>query len=510
MTDTTSANKRIAKNTLFLYIRMLIIMSVTLYTSRVILEILGITDYGIYQVVGGIVGFLAFLNVALSTGTSRFITFDLGRNNEDTLSKTFITSVNVHILLALVIAVLGELIGLWLIHNKLKIPPALIHSAIIAFHWSIMTVVFSVITVPYNADIISHERMNIFAYIGIAEAFTKLGIVYLLKFSESSRLELYAFLLFCIQFLLFLWYLIYCTKNFKECSYRFYIDWKKFKEIASFSGWSLFSSSGIALNNQGILILLNIFFSPAVVTARTISLQVNNAVNQFVNNFRTAVNPQIVKLYAAGEQEKSRHLLLNSTKYSYYLMLLLCLPLGLLAKPILSLWLKEVPEYTVPFLQLVLIQSLIQVFDNSFYTALYAKGQLKQNALLSPLFLFIMFPIVFILFKLGFSPLALSWAAVVTFAIIAFIVKPILIIKLVNYTWKDIRSVILPCIKVSLCALPLPIISVYSLNESFWDYILIGIVSFISVSLSIYLIGIDSDIRKTIIKTIKTRIFNPQ
>ena len=373
-----------------------------------------------------------------------------------------------------------------------------------------MTVVFSVITVPYNADIISHERMNIFAYIGIAEAFTKLGIVYLLKFSESSRLELYAFLLFCIQFLLFLWYLIYCTKNFKECSYRFYIDWKKFKEIASFSGWSLFSSSGIALNNQGILILLNIFFSPAVVTARTISLQVNNAVNQFVNNFRTAVNPQIVKLYAAGEQEKSRHLLLNSTKYSYYLMLLLCLPLGLLAKPILSLWLKEVPEYTVPFLQLVLIQSLIQVFDNSFYTALYAKGQLKQNALLSPLFLFIMFPIVFILFKLGFSPLALSWAAVVTFAIIAFIVKPILIIKLVNYTWKDIRSVILPCIKVSLCALPLPIISVYSLNESFWDYILIGIVSFISVSLSIYLIGIDSDIRKTIIKTIKTRIFNPQ
>lgn len=502
-----SNNGTIAKNTVFLYVRMLIIMGVSLYTSRVILEVLGITDYGIYQVVGGIVGFLAFLNIALSTGTSRFITFELGCNNLKSLTTVFVTSLNIHILLAIFIAIVGECVGIWLIYHKLVIPPSSFNNAVAAFHWSILTVVFSIISVPYNSEIIAHEKMHVFAYIGFCEAFLKLGIVYLLELSVTNRLELYALLLCVVQIILFLIYLFYCKNKFSECKYKFSIEWSKCKEIAIFSGWSLFSSSGLALNNQGILILLNLFFSPAVVTARTISLQVNNAVNQFVNNFRTAVNPRIVKYYAAGEFDESKNLLLISTKFSFYLMLCICLPLGVLAKPILSIWLVEVPEFTVPFLQIVLIQSLIQVFDNSFYTALYAKGQLKQNALLSPLFLFIMFPIVYLCFKIGASPLFLSWTSVVTFGIIAFLVKPILLIKIVGYGWKDIRSVLLPCLYVTICALPVPILLGNIMDSTHViNCFIIGTVCVTSCLLSTYYIGMDSNMRKAIISRIKHQI----
>lgn len=474
---------------------MLLVMAVSLYTSRVILEVLGITNYGIYQVVGGIVGFLAFINVALSTGTSRFLTFELGKGIGKRLSNTFITSINVHILLVILIVMLAEPIGIWLIYHKLQIPENSFDAALVAFHWSIATVAVSIITVPYNASIISHENMSIFAYLGIFEVIAKLGVVYCLLIFPSGRLQIYAACLFGVQLIVFIIHVIYCRLHFVETRYRFSIDKNIFKEILSFSGWSLFSSSGLALNNQGILIVLNMFFSPQVVVARAISLQVNGAVNQFINNFRTAVNPQIVKLYASEEYDESRRLLLASTKYSFYMMLLLCLPLGILAKPILSLWLVEVPEYTVIFLQIILIQSLVQVFDNSFYTALYAKGQLKQNAILSPSFLFIMFPVVYVFFKLGYSPVALSWVSLATFGIIAFCVKPYLLIHIVDYNAKEIWEVIYVCLQVLLTSVPVPILMYAMLPDTILADILIGIICLMSVSLSVYNIGLSKEMQ---------------
>ena len=499
-----SSNKTIAKNTIFLYFRMMLTMIISLYTSRVILQVLGVDDYGIYQAVGGIVGFLSFINNALSTGSSRFITFGLGEGNFQKLKNIFSTTLTAHICLAFLIVLLAETVGLWFLHNKLIIAPERLNAAEFVFHLSILTAFFSLTQVPYNACIIAHEKMGVYAYVSIIEASLKLVIVYLLTIGDIDKLKLYAFLLCLIHVGIVLYYNIYCTRHFEETKFRFFFDRKLFKEIAGFSGWSLFANASLAVNNQGILVLLNMFFSPAIVTARAISLQVNSAANQFVTNFQTAANPQIVKLYAAKDYEGSKHLLLQTTKFSFYLMLLLCLPICLGAKQLLTIWLKTVPEYTVVFLQLVVIQSLFCVFDTSFYRALYAKGRLKENALVSPTLGFIRFPITYLLFKSGFSPIALSWASLITFAILGLIVKPILVIKIVDYKWLDILSVFIPCFKVAVCSLPIPLLLYYNLDcDSLFSFIAVVLISMVSVAISAWLVGIDRNMRNMLIGKIK-------
>ena len=492
-------NKTIAKNTLFLYFRMMFTMVVSLYTSRVILQVLGVDDYGIYQAVGGIVGFLSFLNGALSTGTSRFLTFELGAGNFEKLKRTFSTTLTIHIVLAILIVLLAETIGLWFLHHKMVISLDRLDAAVFVYHISIITAVFTLTQVPYNASIIAHERMSVFAYVSIFEVTAKLLIVYLLKLGDFDRLKFYAILLFIVQVGLMLFYRIYCTKQFPETKYQFVYDKSILKSIAGFSGWSLFANGAIALNSQGILLLLNMFFNPAVVTARAISIQVNMAINQFVGNFRTAVNPQIVKRYASGDIEGSQKLLLESTKYSYYMMFLLCFPVILLAEPILQLWLGIVPEYTVLFLQLILIQSLFQVFDTSFYTALYAKGQLRENAMISPSILFIAFPVIYLLFQMDFSPIALSWAMLISYAVLGLIIKPVLIVKIVNYSWKDIIIVFRSCMLVTVVSLPIPIYLalVYDISN-ITTSICILLITLIITAFSIYMLGIDNITKRII------------
>ena len=492
-----SNNKAIAKNTLFLYFRMMFTMLVSLYTSRVILQVLGVDDYGIYQTVGGIVGFLSFINGALSTGTSRFLTFELGAGDFERLKRTFSTTLTIHIGLALLVVLLAETVGLWFLYNKMVIPADKLEAAVYVYHISILTAVFTLTQVPYNASIIAHERMSVFAYVSIVEVTAKLLVVYLLGIGEFDKLKLYATLLFVVQIGLIIFYRIYCTHQFKETKFSFVYDKSILKSIAGFSGWSLFANASSALNSQGVLLLLNMFFAPAVVTARAISIQVNMAASQFVNNFRTAVNPQIVKRYAAGDIDGSRQLLLSSTKYSYYLMFMLCLPICLLARPILELWLGVVPEYTVVFLQLILTQSLFQVFDTSFYTALYAKGRLKENALLSPTLGFIQFPIIYLLFKIGCSPVSLSWTSLITYAILGLIVKPILIVRIAEYRWCEILQVFKSCLLVTVAALPVPIYSSYCLDTAkIINDIYVLIITFVSVAICIYTIGIDKATRQ--------------
>lgn len=498
---------QIAKNTVFLYFRMLFVMGVTLYTSRVILDVLGVNDYGIYQTVGGIVGMLTFINSALSTGTSRFITFELGKNNPENLKKTFSTTVSMQGILILVIIIFAETVGVWLVKNKIQIPHDVINAALGAFHLSVFTTVFSLLSVPYLASIIAHEKMGIFAYVGICEVCAKLGIIYLLTLGDFNKLIFYAFLLLMVQICVTLFYVIYCNLNFEECHYRLVFHKDIFNQIAKFSGWSLLAASSIALNNQGILVLLNMFFSPAVVTARAISLQVSNAANQFVNNFRTAVNPQIIKQYAAGNIAESKTLLLSSTKYSYYMMFLLSLPICLGARELLGVWLKEVPEYTVIFLQLVVVQSLFQVFDTSFYTVLYAKGDLKANALISPTIGFMIFPIVYLLFKSGASPVVLSWASLGMYAILGLIVKPILIIKIADYKWKEIWNVYFPCISVSLISGGLSILLTrYVIHGGFVGLCMITAIS-LGISLPvIYFIGLTKTVRQNLSSVVIRKI----
>lgn len=493
-------NKTIAKNTLFLYFRMMFTMVISLFTSRIILQKLGVDDYGIYQAVGGVVSFLSFINGALSTGSSRFLTYALGEGNVEKLRRTFSTTLNIHILIAILIVVVAETIGLWFLYNKMVIAPDRLSAAVYTYHLSILTAVFTLTQVPYNATIVAHEKMSIYAYMSIFEVSAKLLICYLLAIGDFDRLMMYATLLLGVQVGIMCFYRLYCTHHFEEARFSFSFDKKIFREIAGFSGWSMFANASIALNSQGVLILLNMFFAPAVVAARAISLQVNMAANQFVSNFRQAANPQIVKKYAAGDHEGSKHLLLESTKYSYYMMYLIALPVCLLAYPLLKLWLGVVPDYTVPFLQLVIVQSLFQVFDTSFYMALYAKGRLRENALTAPIIAFMIFPITYVFFKLGYSPLVLSWTSLVVYAILGMLQKPLLIMKIVDYKLSEIWGVYRACIIVTLISLPIPII-VYSVLDTtvLINFILVSVVSVLSVGITVFFFGIDRMVRKKVI-----------
>lgn len=508
--DKNSNNKTIAKNTIFLYIRMMVTMVISLYTSRVILKVLGIDDFGIYQAVGGIVGFFSFINSALSSGSSRFITYGLGEGNRNKLKKVFNTTLTSHILLALIIIVIAESLGYWFLHHKLIIPPERLDAAVWVFHLSILTVFFTLTQVPYNACIIAHENMKIFAYVSIIEAVMKLLIVYMLLIGQIDKLILYAILHCALQISIVIFYRIYCTKRYEETHFKLGIDKSIFKEIVGFSGWSLFANSAIALNNQGILLLLNMFFAPAVVAARSISIQVEMAAYQFMTNFQTATVPQIVKRYAQKDYEGSKVLLLDMTKYSFYLMLLLALPIFFSADQLLSLWLGTVPPYTAIFLQIIIIQSLFQVFDTSFYKALYAKGQLRENALLSPTCLFINFVVVYFLFKLGCSPVALSWSTAACYAVIGLVVKPILLIKIVDYKWSDILSVVWPCLKVLILSLIVPIgISIYIKDfetSQLGMFAIMVTACLLSVACVVWFAGLTAEMRLKLLGIVRSKL----
>ncbi len=504
-----SNNQTIAKNTLLLYFRMAVTMIVSLYTSRVVLQILGVDDYGIYQAVGGIVAFLGFINNALGTGSSRFIAFGLGEDNIDKLKKIFSTTLFAHIILAIFIVIIAETAGVWFLENKLNIPEDRFDAAEFAYHLSILTAFLTLTQVPYNACIIAHERMNIYAVISIIEAVSKLLIVYALSIGGIDKLKLYATLLCVLQVCIMLYYRHYCNKHFEECRIKLCFDKKLFKEIASFSGWSLFASSAIALNSHGVLLLLNMFFSPAVVAARSISIQVNLAANQLVTNFQTASVPQIVKRYASKDYEGSKQLLLQTAKFSYYLMLLMSLPLCLVSDQLLEIWLGVVPEYTGVFLRIIILQSLFQIFDTTFYYALYAKGRLRENALISPTIAFIQFPVVYFLFKNGFSPVALSWASFVVYAILGLVIKPILVVKVVNYRCSDIISVIIPCLKVTIVSsiIPLLLYFVFLSNTSkVFSFIILTVTGILSVIVTCWLIGIEPNVRSQILSFIKVKL----
>lgn len=505
-----SSNKTIAKNTIFLYFRMMFTMVVSLFTSRVILQVLGIEDYGIYQTVGGIVGMLQFVNHALATGSSRFLTFEMGTGDNEKLKRTFSSVITAHILLALIIVLVAETIGLWFVYNKLVIPAERMNAAIFAYHLSILAAIFQITQVPYNACIISHEKMGIYAYASIAEVTLKLAIVYILYIGGWDKLKLYSVLFFCVTVGLILFYRFYCTRKFEETRYTLMWDKSIMNGVLSYSGWNLFANASIALKNQGAVVLVNMFFNPSVVAARAVANQVNMAASHFISNFRTAANPQIVKRYAAKDYDGSKALLLTSTKFSYYLMLLLAMPICLVAEPLLHLWLGQVPEFSVVFLQLSVITSLFQVFDTSFYTALYAKGQIRENALISPTLGFLAIIATYILFQLGFSPVSLAWTLLLDYAILGLIIKPILVIKIVNYTWTDIFTVFRPCFIVTLVSSIIPF-GVYILREeilpnTLLQFFVITGVSFISITISIWIFGLNKDMRNRVINALRKKI----
>lgn len=505
-----SDNKRIAKNTIFLYFRMLLTMFVGLYTSRVILQVLGIEDYGIYSAVGGVVGMMTFLKSALATGSSRFLTFELGRKDYIRLRKMFSTLLSAHIILGVVIVILCETIGLWIVCNKLVIPGDRFYAALWCFHVSVLTCFFGVVEVPYNATIISHERMNVYAYVSIVDSVLKLLIVYLLFISPIDKLVFYAVLFMLVNVGVMLFYMLYCRKKYKESSYSFILDLPILKEVLAYSAWNLLANIGVTFKNQGAIVLVNMFFNPSVVTAQTIANKVSHLTDQFVQNIRTAVNPQIVKRYAASDNRRSMSLMLTSTKYSYFLVLLIGLPIILIAEPLIALWLGQVPEYSVPFLQLIMITSIVNVFNTSLYTAIYATGKVRDNAISGSVIWLMVLPIAYIFFRLGYSPMVISVVTLICNSVLSFVQKPILLHNIAKYPWTDIFFLFWSCLKVSVIALPIPLLAYLVrralFDNSFLESVSLVIVSFVSISISVWMFGMDYEIRNKIRSFVKSKL----
>ncbi len=448
-------SKRIAKNTLFLYARLIFVFGVTLYTSRVVLDKLGVDDYGLYNVVYSIIGLLSFLNGTLSFGTSRFITFDLGRKDIEKLKYTFSTALCTHLLLAGIILLLGETIGIWYVYNVMVCPPERFTAAFIVYQISILATIISIIQVPFTSEIMAHEEMDIYAYIGIYEAVARLLIVFLLIRSPFDKLIYYASLVAIVGISVLLIYMYFCGRKFEEVQFRFRFSKKTFKELLGFSGWNVIANLSNTLMSQGVIMLFNIFFLPVVVAAQAISNQISNALMQFVNNVRNAVNPQVIKLYADGKYDESQKLTFASAEYIFDLLLLMGVPLIMAMPALLNLWLVDVPEYTIAFARLIVLQDILGNFSAAFYTPMVAANKIQKNSVAAVFLCLLQFVLLFILFKFGCGPLWARYLAMLSTFLFSFVVKPYILWKDVNYSLRDIYYCVGRCIRVLLVVIAL-------------------------------------------------------
>lgn len=450
MQNSQHNNKRIAKNTLFLYLRMLLALVVSLYTSRVVLDALGIIDYGINNIVAGVVSSFAFFSSSLSNAAQRYLSFVLGRNDMVEVRKVFNLNLLIYAVVAAVVFVSILFIGGWFVENKLIIPAERINAALWVLFCTSVSLCITLVTAVYDSVLIARENMRIYAYLGLFDVFAKLLIVYLLIVSSFDNLIFYAVLTLIVTILVRITTAAYCMCKYDECSLRFYWNKKLFVEMFGFVGWNLTGCAVWTLNEQGINILLNLFFGPAVNAARGLAYQVNSAVNNFATNFMVAVRPAMIKLYAANDIEKFRQLILRSSRFSYYLMWFLGLPLILRADYVLSLWLKEVPEYTAVFVQWVLVCSLINVLTNPLWSAVQAVGDLKRFCLWGNCVTIMVFPISLVFIWLGYNPVVpMIVATFVRFVYLFVAIK--LLNTLFDFPLKAyLLQVIKPILKVTL------------------------------------------------------------
>lgn len=495
-----------------MYFRMALITVVGLYTSRVILNALGVEDYGIYHVAGSVVAMFGFINGALANSSSRFLTVELGKTGDgkiEKLTRCFTTTRGIHGILAIAIFIIAETVGLWFLNTQCEIPEARMAAAGWVYQISIITAVLTITLVPYNALIVAHEHMNVYAYIGILDAFLKLAICYLICHSPFDKLIYYALLLFCIQILNNLFNRIYCKKHFAECSLKYSLDKQFFKPILGFTGWNLIGGFSTMTLAQGATLMVSAYWGPAVVTARAIASQLRNHIFQFVNSFRMAVNPQIIKRDASGDTKGSSDLLFFSTKITFYLTLIIILPFLFETEFILQLWLKNVPEYAVAFVRLTLLEILFFVYDISFYTMFQAKGRLKENALVSPLLDIVAFVSVAIVYMSGGSLLAIGWAMLILSFIHGVIVKPFLAVSLFKCRWVDFYHTISTTVCVLIASSIIPIVLYNSIDENVNNRVIIIIVSILCVPVSSYLFGLtqkEKSISKEIVAHVYRRI----
>lgn len=494
-----SNNRTIARNTLMLYARSILLMVIGLYTSRVILQTLGVTDFGIYNAVGGIVAMFGFVSSSLSNATSRFITVAIGRNDQQLTNQTFGNLKVIYYALSGAVVLLGETVGLWFLYNKLTIPAERMDAAFWVYQYSILTAVMAFICVPYNAAIIAHERMSAFAYISLLDAVLKLLVCYVLLATPFDRLITYASLIFLTGLLDRLVYAVYCNSRFEEVHARPWVYKAQMREVLSMSGWTLSGNLVWVLNTQGVNLVLNMFFGPVVNAARGIALQVQGVLGQFVSNFQTAINPQITKSYAQDNYERMGELLQMSSKFSYLIMFVMSLPICIEAPTILRWWLGEVPDYTVIFLRLILASSVIATVSNPLWISVLATGQLKRYMVWDNAVQFMVLPCIYIVFKwMDSSPM---WAFVILTlsAGIEAGVRIWIVLPLVRHSYRDyFKNVVWPLLCVTIVSPVLPIL-VYRQIEPVWlNFVTVLLSSVLCTCIAIWLLGLRKRERKAI------------
>lgn len=499
-------NKRIAKNTFILYIRMSVFMVIGFYTSRVILNTLGVEDYGVYNVVGGIVTMFTFINGALASATSRNITFELGTGDTEKLRSVFGTGLTIHGIVSIIIIIASETIGLWLFYQKMQIPETRLDAAMWVYQLSVLSAVLSIMMVPYNAVIIAHEKMSAFAWMTLLDAILKLVIVFLLVIIPYDKLIIYALLFFIVSIIDQIIYLIYCYQKFPECHTNFIWNKSLIKEMSSFAGWSFFGNLAGITYTQGLNLLLNIFFGPVVNAARGVAIQVQNIVQQFIRNFQMALNPQITKTYAANELEEMHHLMFRSARFSFLLMFFISLPALLETNFILILWLKVVPENTILFFRIIMCTSLIYTTANPLIIANQATGVVKKYQIVCGSILLTILPFSYIALKMG--------APAYSVFIIHFIIEAItqiarmyMLRNLINLPiGAYIKQIYLPLGRVIITSIILPISIHCMMNEGLMRFLTVGFISVLSVGSASFFLGLNSNERHFLLEKIKIKI----
>lgn len=508
MTTSIHDNQRIAKNTLLLSFRMVVLMLVTLYTSRVVLDQLGVVDFGVYNVVGGIVAMLSFLNSSMTTAIQRYFSYAIGEGDCEKLKRYFSISILAHVIIAIVVVVLVELLGTWYLNNYINIPSERLQAANWVLQFSVVSAVFVILQVPYNSMIIAKEQMGIYAYISIVDAVLKLAIAYILTIITWDKLQAYAILMAIVPFVVLLMYHVYCIRKFKEVRLKIIRDWTTLREIAGFASWNVFGEISWLLTDQGVNLLINFFYGPAINAARAIGVQVNAAVNKFVQSFQMAVNPQVIKLYAVGDMDGMKKLVFQASRLSYYLLLVMCLPLLFVMENILALWLKEVPDKAAVFCRLFLICTLVQIISNLLAQIARAYGRIKKYTTMLTSTIFLIFPLSLLALYFGASAESTVVIAILIQAVVIF-VRMYLIKGMIGMKYNEFtKEVIWPIVKVTVVALMFPLMTYYLMTPSWGKFILLVVISVLSSLVFSYYVGMTIGERNYVRKIINKIINN--
>jgi len=502
MPDNSANNKRIARNTAFLYIRMLFVLVINLYTSRVILKNLGVEDYGIYNVVAGFISMFAFINTSMSACIQRYYNFEKGKRGDEGFRDVYKTSCIIQLLLAVLIITLVETFGIWFLNHKLVIPTERFGAAKILFHFATGSMAFVVLQVPYSAAIMAHEKMDYYALVGILDVLLKLGIVIALPYLPYDRLVTYSFLLGMVSLIDFFFYFVYAKCRFKEIKGISHLSKSLFKEMLSFSCWSMFGSFAQVIRNQGLNIVLNMFFGPVVNAARGISFQVKGALIGLVSNISTSAQPQIVESYAQGDINRSKNLMTSISKICFFLLFMMSLPIICEVDFILDLWLDGiVPEYTKIFTILILVISLIDVFNRPTTILIYATGKISIYNIITSFIGLLVLPLAYFALKIGLGPTSVYFASI----LVSTLVMLASIIRLKKTTGITIKYYLLkilwPCIRAALCSIIIPLIVIMLLPSGWLRFLISCVTAVISVGGFAFITGLSIS-EKVLVKSL--------